>query len=145
MSKGLKIMTLDATDLLQYDQKTKQVVSSNLTQFYDYYDEENDKTLKLRKRNLFKMKLECSMGLDELQRLIIQNRMVEQAIFKVGFKEATDQVIHVTFKYSKLRSTDPEDKDEKTGKINKYKIKGYTKKSIKDKIYDDGFDLDGIH
>jgi hypothetical protein len=145
MSKGLKIMTLDATDLLQYDQKTKQVVPSNLTQFYDYYDEENDKTLKLRKRNLFKMKLECSMGLDELQRLIIQNRMVEQAIFKVGFKEATDQVIHVTFKYSKLRSTDPEDKDEKTGKINKYKIKGYTKKSIKDKIYDDGFDLDGIH
>lgn len=145
MSKGLKIMTLDATDLLQYDQKTKQVVPSNLTQFYDYYDEENNKTLKLRKRNLFKMKLECSMGLDELQRLIIQNRMVEQAIFKVGFKEATDQVIHVTFKYSKLRSTDPEDKDEKTGKINKYKIKGYTKKSIKDKIYDDGFDLDGIH
>lgn len=39
MNKGLKIITLDATDLFQYDTKTKQVVSSNLTQFYQMKDE----------------------------------------------------------------------------------------------------------
>ena len=32
MSKGLKIMTLDATDLFQYDTETKKVVTSNLTE-----------------------------------------------------------------------------------------------------------------
>ena len=45
MNKGLKIITLDATDLFQYDTKTKQVVSSNLTQFYQMKDENgNDVT-----------------------------------------------------------------------------------------------------
>lgn len=77
MNKGLKIITLDATDLFQYDTKTKQVVSSNLTQFYQMKDEngellkdEEDNVLQFYKRNLFRMKLENSMGLDELMRLI---------------------------------------------------------------------------
>ena len=103
MNKGLKIITLDATDLFQYDTKTKQVVSSNLTQFYQMKDEngellkdEDDNVLQFYKRNLFRMKLENSMGLDELMRLITQKRMTKKAIFKVGFKEATNQVIHVT-------------------------------------------------
>ena len=125
LNKGLKIMTLDATDLYQYDTKTNKVVPSNLTQFYDYVDEETGEILQLRKRNLFRMKLESSMGLDELMRLITQRRLQKKAIFRVGFKEATNQVIHVTFKYSTFRSTDPEDKDNK-GKVNKYKVKGYT-------------------
>ena len=151
MNKGLKIMTLDATDLYQYDTKTKQVVSSNLTQFYQMKDEngellkdEDGNVLQFHKRNLFRMKLENSMGLDELMRLITQKRMIKKAIFTVGFKEATNQVIHVTFKYSKLRSADPKDKDKKTGKVNKYKVEGYTKKSIKDMLYEDGFTIDGI-
>lgn len=151
MNKGLKIMTLDATDLFQYDTKTKQVVSSNLTQFYQKKDEngellkdEEDNVLQFYKRNLFRMKLENSMGLDELMRLITQKRKTKKAIFKVGFKEATNQVVHVTFKYSKLRSADPNDKDKKTGKVNKYKVEGYTKKSIKDMLYEDGFTIDGI-
>ena len=151
MNKGLKIITLDATDLFQYDTKTKQVVSSNLTQFYQMKDEngellkdEEDNVLQFYKRNLFRMKLENSMGLDELMRLITQKRMIKKAIFTVGFKEATNQVIHVTFKYSKLRSADPNDKDKKTGKVNKYKVEGYTKKSIKDMLYEDGFTIDGI-
>ena len=152
MNKGLKIITLDATDLFQYDTKTKQVVSSNLTQFYQMKDEngellkdEEDNVLQFYKRNLFRMKLENSMGLDELMRLITQKRMTKKAIFKVGFKEATNQVIHVTFKYSKLRSANPDDKDKKTGKVNKYKVEGYTKKSIKDMLYEDGFTIDGIN
>ena len=138
MSKGLKIMTLDATDLLQYDTETKQVVPSNLTAKYDFKDEKTGKEIRAYKRNLFRMKFDNSMGLDELQRLITQRRKTKESLFKVGYKDATNQVIHITFKYSKLRSTNPEDND-------KYKINGYTKKSIKDKIYDDGFNLDGIH
>lgn len=64
MNKGLKIITLDATDLFQYDTKTKQVVSSNLTQFYQMKDEngellkdEEDNVLQFYKRNLFSEKL----------------------------------------------------------------------------------------
>lgn len=139
MNKGLKIMTLDATDLLQYDAKKKEVVPSNLTALYDFKDEKTGKTLKLHKRNLFRMKFDNSMGLDELKRLIEQRRKTKQSLFKVGYKDATNQVIHVTFKYSKLRSADPDDKDEETGKINKYKVNGYTKESIRDKFYDDDF------
>ena len=62
LTKGLKIMTLDATDLLKVDE-TGKVVPSKLTQFYDYVDEDGNK-LKPRKRNLYKMKLENSMALD---------------------------------------------------------------------------------
>lgn len=138
MNKGLKIMTLDATDLLQYDVKTKKVVPSNLTALYDFHDEKTDKTLKLHKRNLFRMKLDNSMGLDELKRLIAQRRKTKESLFKVGYKDATNQVVHVTFKYSKLRSTNPDDKNDK-GKINKYKVEGYNRESIRDMFYDDDF------
>lgn len=86
------------------------------------------------------MKFDNSMGLDELQRLITQRRKTKESLFKVGYKDATNQVVHVTFKYSKLRSTDPEDKDKKTGKVNKYKVEGYIRESIRKKVYnDDGF------
>ena len=60
LNNGLKIMSIDATDLFQYDTETKQVVSSNLTQFYHIKDEDG-KTIQLRKPNLFKMKLDASM------------------------------------------------------------------------------------
>ena len=39
MSKGLKIMTLDATDLLQYDTEAKQVVPSNLSAKYNFKED----------------------------------------------------------------------------------------------------------
>lgn len=139
MNKGLKIMTLDATDLLGYDTATEQVVSSNLTAKYEFKDDKTGKKLKLYKRNLFKMKLDNSMGLDELKRLITQRRKTKESFFKVGYKDATNQVIHVTFKYSKLRSTNPEDKN-KDGKVNKYKVEDCkNKKSIREKFYADGF------
>lgn len=138
MSKGLKIMTLDATDLLQYDQKTKQVIPSNLTAKYDFKDEKTGKEIKAYKRNLFRMKFDNSMGLDELQRLITQRRKTKESLFKVGYKDATNQVVHVTFKYSKLRSANPEDKNDK-GKVNKYKVEGYSKESIRKKFYEDDF------
>lgn len=148
LTKGLKIMTLDATDLLKVDE-TGKVVPSKLTQFYDYVDEDGNK-LKPRKRNLYKMKLENSMALDELVRLLEQKRMISKSIFKVGFKYATNQVIHVTFKYSSLTSTKKNDKDEKTGKLNKYRVDGYNKESIRNLLYDEynkddfTFKMDGI-
>ena len=138
MSKGLKIMTLDATDLLQYDTETKQVVPSNLSAKYNFKDEKIGKEIKAYKRNLFRMKFDNSMGLDELQRLITQRRKTKESLFRVGYKDATNQVIHVTFKYSKLKSTDPEDKNDE-GKVNKYRIEGYNRKSIRKKFYEDGF------
>ena len=138
MSKGLKIITLDATDLLQYDLKTKQVVPSNLSAKYNFKDEKTGKEIKTYKRNLFRMKFDNSMGLDELQRLITQRRKTKESLFKVGYKNATNQVIHVTFKYSELRSANPEDKNDK-GKVNKYKVEGYSKESIRKKFYEDDF------
>lgn len=149
LNKGLKIMTLDATDLLKVDE-TGKVVPSNLSQFYDYKDEKTGEVLKLRKRNLFKMKMENSMALDELVRLLEQKRMIGKSIFKVGFKYSTDQVIHVTFKYSSLTSTDPDDKDEETGKVNKHRVRGYNKEKIRKLLYDKynednfTFKMDGI-
>lgn len=138
MSKGLKIMTLDATDLLQYDTESKQVVPSNLTAKYDFKEEKTGKEIKAYKRNLFRMKFDNSMGLDELLRLITQRRKTKESLFKVGYKDATNQVIHVTFKYSKLRSANPEDKNDK-GKVNKYKVESYSKESIRKKFYEDDF------
>ena len=145
LTKGLKIMTLDATDLLKVDE-TGKVVPSELSQFYNYTDKETGEILKLRKRNLYKMKLENSMALDELVRLLEQNRKIGKSIFKVGFKHSTDQVIHVTFKYSTFKSTDPDDKDEDTGKANKHNVDGYNKEKIRQVFYSDdfGFEMDGI-
>ena len=141
LNNGLKIMSIDATDLFQYDTEKQKVVPSNLSSFYDYVDEDG-KTIKLRKPNLFKMKLDASMGLDELGRQIADRRMTKEAIFKVRRKEATNQVVHVTFKYSTFKSTTNE-KDEK-GKVKKYKVDGYTKETIRDKVYENGFTIDGI-
>ena len=141
LNNGLKIMSIDATDLFQYDPEKHKVVPSNLSSFYDYVDE-NGKTIQLRKPNLFKMKLDASMGLDELGRQIADRRMTKEAIFKVRRKEATNQVVHVTFKYSTFKSTTNE-KDEK-GKVKKYKVDGYTKETIRDKVYENGFTIDGI-
>lgn len=141
LNNGLKIMSIDATDLFQYDTDKHKVVPSNLSSFYDYVDE-NGKTIQLRKPNLFKMKLDASMGLDELGRQIADRRMTKEAIFKVRRKEATNQVVHVTFKYSTFKSTTNE-KDEK-GKVKKYKVDGYTKETIRDKVYENGFTIDGI-
>ena len=119
-NKGLKIITLDATDLLMVDKG--KVVPSNLSQFYEFKDKETGETLTARKKNLFKMKLENSMALDELVRLIEQRRETKKSIFKVGFKEATNQVIHVTFKYSTFRTSNKEDKD-------KCRVEGYNKEA----------------
>ena len=141
LNNGLKIMSIDATDLFQYDTEKQKVVPSNLSSFYDYVDEDG-KTIQLRKPNLFKMKLDASMGLDELGRQIADRRMTKEAIFKVRRKEATNQVVHVTFKYSTFKSTTNE-KDEK-GKVKKYKVDGYTKETIRDKVYENGFTIDGI-
>ena len=145
-NKGLKIITLDATDLLMVDEKTNKVVPSNLSQFYEFKDKDTGKKLTARKKNLFKMKLENSMALDELVRLIEQRRETKQSIFKVGFKEATNQVIHVTFKYSTFKSSKKDDKDEDTGKVNKYRVEGYNKEEIRRIFYDDDytFEMDGI-
>lgn len=143
---ALKIMTLDATDLLQYDRETNKIIPSNLSMYYEYIDKAKGKKLQLPKRNLFKMRLEDSMAVDEFLRLVKQRRLQKKAIFKVGFKEATNQIIHVTFKYSKFKSTDPNDLNKK-GKRNKYKVDGYTKKSIRDMFYEDddfSFKMDGI-
>lgn len=155
LNKGLKIMTLDATDLLRVDKENKKVVPSNLSQFYEYTDKKTGEILTLRKRNLFRMKLENSMALDELVRLINQRREQKESIFKVGFKQATNQVIHVTFKYSTFKSTkagqkDEEgnliDIDEKTGKTIKFRVDEYTKEKIRKVFYDDDytFEMDGI-
>ena len=145
-NKGLKIITLDATDLLMVDEKTNKVVPSNLSQFYEFKDKDTGKKLTARKKNLFKMKLENSMALDELVRLIEQRRETKQSIFKVGFKEATNQVIHVTFKCSTFKSSKKDDKDEDTGKVNKYRVEGYNKEAIRRIFYDDDytFEMDGI-
>ena len=139
LTKGLKIITLDATDLLMVDEKTNKVVPSNLSQFYEFKDKDTGKKLTARKKNLFKMKLENSMALDELVRLIEQRRETKQSIFKVGFKEATNQVIHVTFKYSTFKSSKKDDKDEDTGKVNKYRVEGYNKEEIRRIFYDDDY------
>lgn len=155
LNKGLKIMTLDATDLLRVDKENKKVVPSNLSQFYEYTDKKTGEILTLRKRNLFRMKLENSMALDELVRLINQRREQKESIFKVGFKQATNQVIHVTFKYSTFKSTKAGQKDEdgnlidideKTGKAIKFRVDEYTKEKIRKVFYDDDytFEMDGI-
>lgn len=39
LDNGLKIMSIDATDLFQYDPDKHKVVPSNLSSFYDYVDE----------------------------------------------------------------------------------------------------------
>lgn len=141
---ALKIITLDAADLLQYDKKENKIVPSNLSMYYEYKDEKTGKTLQLPKKNLFKMRFEDSMAVDEFERLVKQRRLQKQAIFKVGYKQATNQIIHVTFKYSRLKSTNPEDLN-KDGK-NKHKIKGCTKETIRQMFYDDdfSFNMDGI-
>ena len=135
-NKGLKIITLDATDLLMVDKG--KVVQNNLSQFYEFKDKETGKTLTARKKNLFKMKLENSMALDELVRLIEQRRETKKSIFKVGFKEATNQVIHVTFKYSTFRTGNKEEE--------KQRVDGYDKEQIRRVFYADDFtfEMDGI-
>ena len=50
-NKGLKIITLDATDLLMVDKG--KVVPNNLSQFYEFKDKETGETLTARKKNLF--------------------------------------------------------------------------------------------
>lgn len=138
---ALKIMTFDAADLIRYDKKTKQIVPSNLSMYSEIVDKKTGEIIQIKNKRLFRMRQEDSMVLDELMRLIEQNRLKKTAIFKVGFKEATNQIVHVTFKYSKIRSTDPKDKSE-DGKYNKYKIK--SKKEIRDMFYDKEFKMDGI-
>lgn len=128
------------TGLNKYSQSVK--IDDKYYNYGGYY--------KVGKRNLYKMKLENSMALDELVRLLEQKRMISKSIFKVGFKDATNQVIHVTFKYSSFTSTKKDDKDEKTGKLNKYRIKGYNKEKIRNLLYDKyndddfTFKMDGI-
>ncbi len=132
----LKIMTLDGTDLIRYDKKTGEIVPSNISKDYEYVDKDTGEILQLPKKNLFKMRLEDSMALDEFLRIIEQRRLKKEALFKVHYKEATNYIIHVTFKYSKIRTSDNKDK---------FKLEGLNKKKIRDKLYDEGFDMDGIH
>jgi hypothetical protein len=146
LDNGLKIMSIDATDLFKVDAKTNEVVPSGLSSYYDYKDESTGETLHLRNSRMFKMKLNNSMALDELGRLIADRRMTKTATFKVRRKLATDQVVYVTFKYASFRSTLEDDKDDK-GKVNKYKVKGWTKETIRNKVYDDenfSFKIDDI-
>lgn len=131
---ALKIMTLDATDLIRWDKETRNIVPSNLSMYSEITDKDTGEKIQIKNKRLFRMRQEDSMALDELMRLIEQNRLKKAAIFKVGYKEATNQIIHVTFKYSKIRSTDPNDKN-KDGKYNKYRIK--SKKEIRDMFYND--------
>lgn len=98
---ALKIMTFDAADLIRYDKKTKQIVPSNLSMYSEIVDKKTGEIIQIKNKRLFRMRQEDSMVLDELMRLIEQNRLKKTAIFKVGFKEATNQIVHVTFKYSK--------------------------------------------
>ena len=135
LQNGLKIMSMDATDLFKVDLQTKEVVPSGISSFYDYKDESTGETLHQRKSQLFKMKLNNSMAVDELGRLIADRRMTKTALFKVRKKLATDQVVYVTFKYSTFRSTLKDDKDDK-GKVKKYKVDGKTKETIRYMIYD---------
>lgn len=112
LDNGLKIMSIDATDLFKVDAKTNEVVPSGLSSYYDYKDESTGETLHLRNSRMFKMKLNNSMALDELGRLIADRRMTKTATFKVRRKLATDQVVYVTFKYASFRSTLEDDKDD---------------------------------
>ena len=135
LQNGLKIMSMDATDLFKVDLQTKEVVPSGISSFYDYKDESTGETLHQRNSQLFKMKLNNSMAVDELGRLIADRRITKTALFKVRKKLATDQVVYVTFKYSTFRSTLKDDKDDK-GKVKKYKVDGKTKETIRYMIYD---------
>lgn len=135
LDNGLKIMSMDATDLFKVDLQTKEVVPSGISSFYDYKDESTGETLHQRNSQLFKMKLNNSMAVDELGRLIADRRMTKTALFKVRRKLATDQVVYVTFKYSTFRSTLKDDKDDK-GKVKKYKVDGKIKETIRYMIYD---------
>ena len=146
LDNGLKIMSMDATDLFKVDLQTKEVVPSGISSFYDYKDESTGETLHQRNSQLFKMKLNNSMAVDELGRLIADRRMTKTALFKVGRKLATDQVVYVTFKYSTFRSTLKDDRDDK-GKVKKYKVDGKTKETIRYMIYekeDFSFKIDNI-
>ena len=147
LDNGLKIMSIDATDLFRVEVEStknkkgkeikvaKEIVPSGLSSYYDYYDESKDEILHLRNPQLFKMKLDSSMALDELGRVIADRRMTKTAFFNVRRKLATDQVVYLTFKYSSFRSTLEDDKDDK-GKVKKYRVDGKTKETIRYMIYD---------
>lgn len=147
LDNGLKIMSIDATDLFRVEVEStknkkgkeikvaKEIVPSGLSSYYDYYDESKDEILHLRNPQLFKMKLDSSMALDELGRVIAGRRMTKTAFFNVRRKLATDQVVYLTFKYSSFRSTLKDDKDDK-GKVKKYRVDGKTKETIRYMIYD---------
>ena len=147
LDNGLKIMSIDATDLFRVEVEStknkkgkeikvaKEIVPSGLSSYYDYYDESKDEILHLRNPQLFKMKLDSSMALDELGRVIADRRMTKTAFFNVRRKLATDQVVYLTFKYSSFRSTLKDDKDDK-GKVKKYRVDGKTKETIRYMIYD---------
>ena len=135
-------MSIDATDLFRVEVEStknkkgkeikvaKEIVPSGLSSYYDYYDESKDEILHLRNPQLFKMKLDSSMALDELGRVIADRRMTKTAFFNVRRKLATDQVVYLTFKYSSFRSTLEDDKDDK-GKVKKYRVDGKTKETIR--------------
>lgn len=158
LDNGLKIMSIDATDLFRVEVESaknkkgkeikvaKEIVPSGLSSYYDYYDESKDEILHLRNPQLFKMKLDSSMALDELGRVIADRRMTKTAFFNVRRKLATDQVVYLTFKYSSFRSTLEDDKDDK-GKVKKYRVDGKTKETIRYMIYDKedfSFKIDNI-
>ena len=158
LDNGLKIMSIDATDLFRVEVEStknkkgkeikvaKEIVPSGLSSYYDYYDESKDEILHLRNPQLFKMKLDSSMALDELGRVIADRRMTKTAFFNVRRKLATDQVVYLTFKYSSFRSTLKDDKDDK-GKVKKYRVDGKTKETIRYMIYDKedfSFKIDNI-
>lgn len=158
LDNGLKIMSIDATDLFRVEVESaknkkgkeikvaKEIVPSGLSSYYDYYDKSKDEILHLRNPQLFKMKLDSSMALDELGRVIADRRMTKTAFFNVRRKLATDQVVYLTFKYSSFRSTLEDDKDDK-GKVKKYRVDGKTKETIRYMIYDKedfSFKIDNI-
>lgn len=144
-------MSVDGADLFEYDTKEGKVNTRNLTMYALDKDgktitttDKSGKEVKVIDSNKFKIRFDTSMGLDELTEILEKKRIKKQSIFKVKWQDATNQVIHVTFKYS-VKAPHTITKGKNKGKIKNDSVEGYNRKGIRKKIYKDGFHMDNIH
>lgn len=104
---------------------------------------------------LFKNTLDDSMLVRHFEKILGDKKMKTDSLFKVSGLDATNQIIHMTFKYTvkgqwKKRTFDT-DENGKRIKGTSHEVeavvtaKGGKSKELRQNLYDNGFTIDGIH
>lgn len=147
---GLKIASIDAADLFKavVNEEQMTIIESGLSLKKTIDDKQ------VWNKYIFKNTLDDSRMTQHFLKVLGDKNMKKEALFKVGGTDATNQIINITFKYT-VKGLGKKKKfimkDGKRVPGSQYEVdamitaKGGKTDQLRDKLYKDGFDIDGIH